>query len=51
MVFDSPETMAESAQSDAWAAMRQCSGDIIERFGVSLTVEIGEVVEGRPSAG
>jgi hypothetical protein len=22
--------------------MRQCSGDIIERFGVGLTVEMGE---------
>jgi hypothetical protein len=26
-------------------------GDIIERFGVSLTVEMGEVVEGTPTAG
>jgi uncharacterized protein (TIGR02118 family) len=51
MSFDSAEAMAESAQSDAWAEMRQCSGDIIERFGVSLTVEMGEVVQGKPTAG
>jgi uncharacterized protein (TIGR02118 family) len=51
MTFDGPEAMAESAGSDAWAEMRQCSGDIIERFGVSLTVEMGEVVKGTPTAG
>jgi len=51
MVFESPEAMAESAESDAWAEMRQCSGDIIERFGVSLTVEMGEAVEGKPTGG
>jgi uncharacterized protein (TIGR02118 family) len=51
MVFASKEAMAESEGSDAWAQMRQCSGDIIERFGVSLTVEMGEVVEGRPTGG
>lgn len=51
MSFESPEAMAESAQSDAWAEMRQCSGDIIERFGVSLTVEMGESVKGTPTAG
>lgn len=50
MVFDSAEAMAESAESEAWAEMRQCSGDIIERFGVSLTVEMGEEVTGTPTA-
>jgi uncharacterized protein (TIGR02118 family) len=44
MVFASREAMDESAQSDAWAEMRQCSGDIIERFGVSLGVEMGEEI-------
>ncbi len=51
MVFDSPEAMAESEGSEAWATMRACSGDIIERFGVSLTVESGDIVEGKPTAG
>jgi uncharacterized protein (TIGR02118 family) len=50
MVFDSKEAMAKSEESEAWSQMRQCSGDIIERFGVSLTVEMGEVVEGTPTA-
>jgi hypothetical protein len=30
--------------------MRQCSGDIIERFGVTLTVEMGEETIGEPTA-
>lgn len=51
MVFESPEAMARSAESEEWAVMRQCSGDIIERFGVSLTVEMGEAVEGQPTGG
>jgi uncharacterized protein (TIGR02118 family) len=51
MSFDSAEAMAESAASDAWAEMRQCSGDIIERFGVTLTVEMGETKVGTPTAG
>jgi uncharacterized protein (TIGR02118 family) len=50
MVFASPEAMAESAESAEWATMRECSGDIIERFGVSLTVESGDIVEGKPTA-
>ncbi|HEY2053788.1 MAG TPA: EthD family reductase [Solirubrobacterales bacterium] len=50
MVFASPEALAESAESDEWATMRQCSGDIIERFGVTMRVEMGEVEEGTGSA-
>jgi uncharacterized protein (TIGR02118 family) len=50
MEFDSAEAMAESEASEAWATMRGCSGDIIERFGVTLTVEMGEPVEGTPTA-
>ena len=50
MVFDSAAAMAESEGSEAWATMRACSGDIIERFGVTLTVESGDVVEGRGTA-
>jgi uncharacterized protein (TIGR02118 family) len=51
MVFDSAEAMAESEGSEEWATMRACSGDIIERFGVTLTVESGEIVEGTGTAG
>ncbi|MBS1880247.1 MAG: EthD family reductase [Actinobacteria bacterium] len=43
MVFASAEALAESAESEEWATMRACSGDIIERFGVELRVEMGEV--------
>jgi len=49
-MFDSAEAMAESEGSEAWATMRACSGDIIERFGVELRVESGEYEEGTPSA-
>lgn len=50
MMFDSAAAMAESEESEAWATMRACSGDIIERFGVELRVESGEYEEGTPSA-
>jgi uncharacterized protein (TIGR02118 family) len=50
MVFESEGALAESAESEAWATMRGCSGDIIERFGVTLTVEMGEPVRGNPIA-
>jgi uncharacterized protein (TIGR02118 family) len=42
MVFADREAMARSAGSPQWAVMRDCSGDIIERFGVTLTVEAGD---------
>jgi uncharacterized protein (TIGR02118 family) len=42
LVCPSRQAMEESAQSPEWAEMRQCSADIIGRFGVSLTVEMGE---------
>lgn len=47
MVFADKEAMARSADSPEWAEMRQCSGDIIERFGVTLTVEMGEETIGK----
>jgi len=42
MVFADKAAMGRSAESPEWAEMRGCSGDIIERFGVTLTVEAGE---------
>lgn len=44
MVFDDKDAMARSATSPEWAAMRQCSGDIIAKFGVTLTVDLGDEV-------
>jgi uncharacterized protein (TIGR02118 family) len=49
MEFESREAMAESEGSEAWATMRACSGDIIERFGVTLTVESGTTEAGTPT--
>ncbi|MFC5952474.1 EthD family reductase [Pseudonocardia lutea] len=46
MSFPDKEAYEKSTQSPEWAAMRQCAGDIIERFGVNLTVALGEPVEG-----
>lgn len=46
MVFSSAEAMAESAKSPEWAAMRQCSADIIVRFGVTLQVDLGVIIAG-----
>ena len=50
MEFESAEAMAESAGSEEWATMRACSGDIIERFGVTLIVEAGDKEAGTPTA-
>lgn len=47
MVFASKEAMDRSAKSPEWAAMRKCSGDIIARFGVTATVELGNEVIGK----
>ena len=47
MIFASKEAMAESAMSPQWAAMRQCSGDIIARFGVTLQVDLGVPLAGK----
>jgi hypothetical protein len=45
MFFDSPKAMEESAQSEVWQAMRDDAGQMIERFGVTLTVGMGWVEE------
>lgn len=49
MGFADKAAMERSAQSPEWARMRQCSGDIIARFGVSLTAEMGDEVGGELS--
>lgn len=45
MLFDSPKAMEESARSEVWQAMRDDAGQMIERFGVTLTVGMGWVEE------
>ncbi|MWG33444.1 EthD family reductase [Halomarina oriensis] len=42
MEFDSREDLHEAEASDEWAKVREDSGKIIEEFGVSLEVAIGE---------
>ena len=41
MAFESPEAMERSSESDAWAAMRQDAGEMVERFDAKLEVGIG----------
>lgn len=48
MEFDSQEALHEAEESEEWAKVREDAGEIIERFGVTLEVGIGEkhVIEG-----
>ena len=41
MYFETPQAMEESEHSDVWRAMREDAGEMIERFGVTLTVGMG----------
>lgn len=41
LYFDSPEALKKSSESAAWQAMRADAGQMIERFGVTLTVGMG----------
>ena len=40
--FDDAASLDRSHRSEAWSAMRADAGKMIERFGVTLTVAIGE---------
>lgn len=40
--FDSKEDLEKAEHSEEWGAMRADAGVMIERFGVSLTVGMGE---------
>lgn len=44
LVFPDKAAMEECARSEEWKTLRECSGTMIDRFGVSLTVEAGEEV-------
>lgn len=42
MEFESEEALYEAEESEEWDKVREDAGEIIERFGVSLEVGIGE---------
>jgi uncharacterized protein (TIGR02118 family) len=44
MVFPDKAAFRAATESEQWSTLRECSGTMIERFGVSLTVEAGEEV-------
>lgn len=44
MVFADRDAFVQCTESARWATLRECSGTMIERFGVSLTVEAGDEV-------
>lgn len=44
MVFPDKAAFQAATESEQWTTLRACSGTMIERFGVSLTVEAGEEV-------
>lgn len=48
MLFPDKAALIASAESDEWAAMRADSGVLIERFGVELTVAMGDVAVSDP---
>jgi uncharacterized protein (TIGR02118 family) len=45
MEFDSPEEVEHSEASEEWRRMRDDAGQMIERFGVTLSVGLGTEVE------
>jgi uncharacterized protein (TIGR02118 family) len=51
MIYPDRAAFEECTESPEWTTLRECSGTMIERFGVSLTVEAGEEVVAEPSKG
>lgn len=49
MSFADRAAYEASTKSPEWAEMRACAGDIISRYGVSLTVALGDEVVGKPT--
>jgi uncharacterized protein (TIGR02118 family) len=45
MIFDSRDDLERAEHSDEWQALRQDAGQMIERFGVTMTVAMGEETE------
>jgi uncharacterized protein (TIGR02118 family) len=50
MVFDSQEALDRAEHSDEWRRLREDAGGMIERFGVTLSVGMGDESE-HPLAG
>ena len=44
MVYADGDALKSCEESSEWTTLRECSGHMIERFGVTLTVEGGEEV-------
>ena len=42
MSFDSKEALEQAEHSEEWAATTKDAGEMVERFGVSLSVAVGE---------
>jgi uncharacterized protein (TIGR02118 family) len=51
MIFPSAELMAESAATETWGKVREDAGKLIERFGVEMTVGMGEELTHPTTAG
>ena len=45
MIFDSREDLEQAEHSDEWQAVREDAGGLIERFGLTMTVAMGEEIE------
>lgn len=45
MAFADRAALEQCIVSPEWAEMRQCSADIIARFGVTLALDLGEEVQ------
>jgi uncharacterized protein (TIGR02118 family) len=45
MIFDSQEALEQGEHSEEWQRVREDAGALIERFGVTLSVAIGEETE------
>ena len=41
MVFESQEAFHEAEESEEWTALREDAGEVVEEFGVTLEVGIG----------
>ena len=45
MTFDSAEDLERAEHSEEWLRVREDAGGLVERFGVTLSVAMGEVAE------
>lgn len=45
LIFDSQEALEEAEHSEEWRRVREDAGKLIEQFGVTLSVAMGEEIE------